>query len=89
MALIEKTIFGYVCERCGGIRQAASAFDADKPEGYFLKIERVTAAHNHSRSSELFLCDKDCLMEYIQFGISSSTVPWTPIGETSRLDVEL
>lgn len=78
--LTEKTIVGYQCERCEAVSPADSVFDDDKPEGYFLSIERVTEAQNHYRSEMLYLCTKECLIDYFQYGIGQSTVPWRPIG---------
>jgi hypothetical protein len=69
----------YRCERCGASREAATPFDADKPDGYFIKVERVTN-HQHARSKEIFLCEKDCLLGFVRYGISGATTPWAPIG---------
>ena len=84
MSLVTQTVTGYKCEWCEEVFPAASVFDDDKPEGYFVTVERVTESHNHSRSPQLFLCSKECFLEYIQYGIGHSTVPWQPIGREAR-----
>lgn len=82
MAFKTKTMHGYECARCERFVEATGPFDADKPTGYFIRIERVTEAQRHYVTDEVFLCDKDCLVDFVQYGISSATAPWRPIGAT-------
>ena len=70
----------YRCEGCDNLVPVATPFQADKPAGYFINLRRVTAARNHSITEELYLCTKDCMIEYMQHGISASTTPFRPIG---------
>lgn len=86
MAFTEKTVYGYTCERCGTHVEAVSPWSDDYPEGYFVTMRRVTEMQNHSISDLLFFDTKDCLVNYMMYGISSSTSALRPITrpETSK-----
>lgn len=80
MTFQTKTIGGYECARCGEFTEADGPFDADKPSGYFITVERVTSAKKHYVTGEVYLCDKECLINFMQYSISSSSTEWRPIG---------
>lgn len=75
-----ETITFYECERCGTRREAATWHADDKPEGYYIHVRRVTPGRYHRISDELFLCTKDCLLEFFTYGVSGATEDFRPIG---------
>lgn len=79
MAMVEKKIVGYECERCGTVIEAVSPWTDDYPEGYFITMRRVTENQVHHITDLLYLCSKDCLIGYVTYGISASTAPWRPV----------
>lgn len=80
MAFTEKKILGYECERCGAVIEAESPWTDDYPEGYYLTIRRVTEAQNHYLSDIIYLCSKECLIDFVTYGISAATEAWRPVG---------
>ena len=67
--------FGIQCDRCEEI--VATAHDKDRPEGYYIApqgLVRVTQAKKRrTNTQELYLCSKECLIEFVKYNISQST----------------
>lgn len=84
MGLKKQIIVGFECENCQKVVAADSVFSEDYPEGYFVHLRRVTQAHNHYITGEIFFCDKDCLVNFMQYGITASTRNWSPISPNPR-----
>lgn len=84
MTLVERSITGYKCGRCGSVVEAKSPWSDDYPEGYFLTIRRVTESQSHYLSDLIYLCTKECLVEFAQFGVSAATQTWRPVGRGAR-----
>jgi hypothetical protein len=84
MSLVTKTTHGYECVSCGAIVPADSPFNTDAPEGYYFSVRRVTESHNHTMTPELFTCDKECLINFVTYGISHNAIPVEPIGRKKK-----
>lgn len=85
MSLTKRTIIGYECVRCGEISGARSEFTADKPEGFYIQLRKITGGGKHyATPAEVFACSKECLIEAIQYGIGGMVIPAPPIGPATR-----
>jgi hypothetical protein len=77
------TILVYTCERCGLRKEAASVFEADKPNGFYIDLLKVTGEKypHHAKTPEsVFYCTKECLIDGLQYGISHIVQDTVPIG---------
>ncbi|QIG58283.1 hypothetical protein SEA_SKOG_131 [Gordonia phage Skog] len=70
--------------RCGKQIEVESPYRSDAPEGYYFSVRRVTEYQNHTVTPELFCCSKECLVNFMQYGISNNAVPDTPIGSDKK-----
>ncbi|MDF2506299.1 MAG: hypothetical protein K0Q52_158 [Microbacterium sp.] len=84
MTRITKTVTGYECGGCGTVAQAASPFSTDMPEGVYLTIRRVTEAHNHYLTDEIYTCSKECAIQLVQYGIHANATAFRPIGRIQQ-----
>lgn len=80
--------YAYECNRCQAIVEVPSHNPPDLPPGYHLHIRRVTQASNHYAGGPIFLCSKQCLVEWAQYGISSSIQPIEKTVDRVRYQVE-
>jgi hypothetical protein len=79
--------FIYVCDRCENRVVADSAFEADKPNGFFLDLRKVSGEkyRYHEKTPEtVFFCTKECLIDGLQYGISHMVEKTIPIGIDAR-----
>lgn len=79
----------YTCEsgKCSWTEIADTAFEADKPNGFFIELRKITGSHyrHHSKTpAPVYFCSKECLLEGLQFGISHMVEPTVPIGIDPR-----
>lgn len=73
----------YECNSCGSLKKAESAFQADKPNGFWIDLQKVTGERyrHHAKTPEpVFYCTKECLLRGMQFQISHIVQPTDPIG---------
>ncbi|QDF18556.1 hypothetical protein SEA_PUPPER_70 [Gordonia phage Pupper] len=70
--------------RCGKQVEVESPYRDDAPEGYYFSVRRVTEYRNHSVVPEVFVCSKECLINFMQYEISHYAVPDTPIARETR-----
>lgn len=80
----QKTVTVYECARCGEETYADTPFRDDAPEGYYTTVRRVTEYRNHSVTPEVYLCSKECLIEFFQYEISAHAAPVVPIGRPPK-----
>lgn len=80
MSFTKVEVQGYECAACGKLVPATSPWSADRPEGYYFAITRVTPGLHHKQTPELYVCDKDCLLEFMNFGITHHSQEVVPIG---------
>lgn len=74
----------YRCQDCDALVLAQSDAGKDRPEGYYVHMRRVTESGVQSVTGEMFFDEKECLVHYMQYGISRSTTPQRPIGGEHR-----
>lgn len=77
----------YTCSSCSNLEVAATVFEADKPNGFFLDLLKITGEkyrHHAKTPVPVYFCTKECLVEGIQFGISHMVKPTVPIGIDAR-----
>lgn len=85
MTLTKQLVIGYQCARCGEISGAETEFTADKPEGFYFTLRKVTGGRKHyATPAEVFVCSKECFIETIQYGIGGIVVDAPPIGPATR-----
>lgn len=70
----------YTCRRCGEVKIVGSPFKEDAPEGIFITIRKVTEAGNHFLTDEIYTCSKECAVAVVQYGITSNSVAFRPVG---------
>ena len=73
----------YTCEGCDQREIADTAFEADKPKGFYLQLQQVTGeryTHHAKTPAPVYFCSKECLVSGVQFGISRMVVATEPIG---------
>lgn len=73
----------YECENCEHIVKADSPFEADKPNGFWIDVRKVTGDRYryHEKTPEpVFYCTKECLVSAVQFSIGHIVQPTEPIG---------
>lgn len=74
MALETEVVeYAFRCDGCGSITKAESHDPEHMPSGYHVHLRRVTAALKHSTSGPLYFCCKGCLVNAMQYQISSLT----------------
>lgn len=77
----EPTPVMYVCEHCGKRFVSNTAYEADKPNGYYVDVRRVDGGtySTHTRTSApAFFCSHDCLVEGMRHDLPSILKPTTP-----------
>lgn len=73
----------YECESCGSLHKAATVFQADKPNGFWIDLRKITGEkyrHHYKTPEPVFYCTKECLINGMQFQISHIVQPTEPIG---------
>jgi hypothetical protein len=61
----------YVCDDCAKVVPAESEQPTDRPVGFFMNLYQVTNGGVHQGTRLLFFCDKKCLMNAMQYRLSS------------------
>ena len=78
----------YTCQRCEIRTVADSAFEADKPVGFYVDLRKVTGEkyRYHAKTPEaVFFCSKECMIDGLQYGISQMVESTMPIGIDPQL----
>lgn len=76
MALETEVVeYAFKCDGCDSITKAKSHDPEHMPAGYHIHLRRVTFALKHLVSGALYFCCKDCLVNAMQYQISSLTQP--------------
>lgn len=74
-----KQVVGWECASCGVFVETKTPWSDDYPEGYFVTVRRVTEAQIHSETDTLYLHTKDCLIDFVTYGISNNAEMLRPI----------
>jgi hypothetical protein len=77
----------YKCGSCDKREVADTPFEADKPNGFYLDLRKVTGEkyRYHVKTPEtVYFCTKECLIDGLKYGISHMTEETTPIGMDPR-----
>lgn len=79
MALETEVVeYAFRCDGCGERIKTESHEPEHMPSGFHLHIRRVTTAGNHRLSGPLYFCNKACLVNAMQYQLSSLTHEDTP-----------
>lgn len=77
----------YTCADCEQHKVGNSPFEADKPAGFYLDLQKITGEkypHHYKTPAQVFFCTKECMINGLQFGISGLVEETVPIGLDPR-----
>lgn len=71
----------YVCAHCGRRFLSDSAYEADKPNGYYLELRKVDGGKYSTHTKTLapvFFCSDECLVDGVRNDLPSILRPTVP-----------
>lgn len=77
----EQTPVMYECAHCGRRFVSNTAYEADKPNGYYLELRKVDGGKytTHTKTvAPVFFCSDECLVEGMQHDLPSILAPTSP-----------
>lgn len=77
----EPTPVMYVCAHCGRRFVSNSAFEADKPNGYYVEVRKVDGGRYSTHTATpapVFFCSEDCLTAGMREDLPGILEPTSP-----------